>query len=91
MPTNIKQLENESSGSDHPGLPAPQGVFDDIYTLRYVFKQHIEEKQFKASGTIQEIVNRARAHCEQCGYRFLFVKPFLSDFLKDEVKHRASY
>jgi hypothetical protein len=82
---------NESSTVPQPSLPAPPSVFDDIYVLRFVFKQHIEEKTFRASGTIQEIVNRAKAHCEQCGYRFLFVKPFLSDFLKDEVKHRASY
>ena len=87
IPVNGLLEKNEA-----PGLPAPPSPFDEIYTLEYINRQrHTESKNFRATGTMQEIVERAKAHCEQCGFRFLFVRPFLSDFLKDEVRHRASY
>ena len=81
-----------ASTTPAPGLPVPISTpFDNVYILSYIHKIKMNEKAFYAIGTMQEIVTRAKSHCEQCGYRFLFVRPFLSDFLEDEKKHRASY
>ena len=84
-------LEKALQAPQTPGLPLEKSPFDDVYILSFINKRQIQTKNFRASGDIQTIVQRAKAHCEQCGYRFLFVEPFLADFIKDELKHRASY
>lgn len=76
-----------------PGKPVSRPVtpFDDIYTLTYIHRKHLERKTFYATGSIQDIVGRAKAHCEKMSFRFLHVDPFLADFVEDERKHAATY
>jgi len=80
-----------------PGPPVDMNVgkpatpFDQVYVLSYIHKIKMNEKFFYSTLSLMDTVNRAKAHCEKMGFRFLFVRPFLSDFVEDERKHSASY
>lgn len=80
-----------------PGKPLPlppNDTFKDIYVLHFIHKAsstHVQQKVFRAVGDFKDIVTRAKMHCENTGIRFVFLKPFISDFEEDEKKHRSSY
>lgn len=68
--------------------------FKDLYVLHFIHKAsstHVQQKVFRGTGDFKDIVTRAKTHCENTGMRFVFVKPFISDFEEDEKKHRSSY
>jgi hypothetical protein len=84
-----------------PGLPvidasftemqAGKTPFDSVFVLSYWYKQRADTKFFYSTLPLMETVNRAKAYCEKMGFRFLLVRPFLSNFVEDEKKHAASY
>lgn len=36
-------------------------------------------------GDVRSAVERAKRHCEMMGYRYVFVRPFVSDLQKEEM------
>jgi hypothetical protein len=47
-------------------------------------------KYFEHEGSLEKAINRGRTHCDIMGYRFIFVRPFLSDITGEErLKRRA--
>jgi len=76
-----------------PGIPAkPLSDVSDLYVLTFIHKAssaHTQNKVFRHSGEFKDVVQRAKAHCEQMSYRFIYLKPFISDLVEEEKKQQA--
>ena len=47
-------------------------------------------KGFYCNGDIKAAVQRAQRHCEIMGYRYIFVRPFVSD-IEEEEKYKLEH
>lgn len=65
------------------------GEKKNLYTLyfRRGSNPHPQVKNFFMNGTMQEVVARAKKHCEVLGCRFVRIEPFISDLAIDERQH----
>jgi hypothetical protein len=70
-----------------PSIPVE--ITKKLYTLYYRrgTNPHSMMKNFEMSGTLREVVERTKKHCENLGCRFVRVEPFLSDLSNDERLH----
>lgn len=76
--------------SDAQALIAPQEK-KNLYTLFYRSgsNPHPQVKNFFCEGTIREVIDRAKKHCEIIACRFVRVQPFISNLNADERLHRG--
>lgn len=60
-----------------------------LYTLYYRKgnNPHAMTKNFYFAGSLREVVERAKKHCETIGGRFVRIEPFVSDLAQDERSH----
>lgn len=82
-----------------PGQPTPLtleisdpiGVkdFRNLYILYYLRGglHASQQKHFFHSGTFREVIDRGKRHCDTMSYRFISVKPFISDLSLDEKQN----
>lgn len=70
-------------------------IFSNLFVLRYRFGSgpqgsHPKEsrKQFRFNGDLKSAIEEGRRHCQEVGFRFLDVTPFLSDLQSDEERMR---
>ena len=72
-----------------PGIPQEE-PFAGIYTLFYLERTtHLVTKNFRMKGEMREIIARTKNYCELMRYRFLYVRPFISDLADDLAKNKA--
>jgi hypothetical protein len=79
-------MDNKSTTSN--------SVPDSIKNLYILFYRHGMnphcQKGFTNSGDIKAAVQRAQRHCEIMGYRYIFVRPFVSD-IDEEEKYKLEH
>jgi hypothetical protein len=62
-----------------------------IYTLFYRHGMNPQcQKGFVHEGDIKSAVQRAQRHCEVMNYRYIFVRPFVSD-IDEEEKYKLEH
>jgi len=63
----------------------------NVYILfyRHGMNPHCQ-KGFSHDGDIKSAVQRAQRHCEVMGYRYIFVRPFISD-IDEEEKYKLEH
>lgn len=72
-----------------PSVPIPNGTSDSYYTLFYRQGRnpHPMTKNFHHTGSIRDVVERAKKHCEVLGARFVRIEPLFSNLENDERTH----
>lgn len=62
-----------------------------LYTLFYrspnTYGNHNVSKNFVFKGNLRQAIERARAHCDFMGIKFLFVEPFICDLRATEIAY----
>lgn len=65
--------------------------FKNMYILFYRHGMNPGcSKGFISNGDIKAAVQRAQRHCEIMGYRYIFVRPFVSD-IDEEEKYKLEH
>lgn len=77
-----------------PGEPAQENVAKAagekpiLYILHYIQGRNLHFKFFTyASADMKKVVQRCRDHCDASGFKFLYVRPFMSNLEDDEKRH----
>jgi hypothetical protein len=81
-----------SNTNEVPGLPVSEVrlnpfdiSIDREYALHYRHGNNPNcQKNFQFKGTFREAMARARTHCDKMGYRFILLRPAISDLESDE-------
>jgi hypothetical protein len=69
----------------------PTFIGKNIYILFYRHGMNAGcQKGFFCEGDIKQAVQRAQRHCEVMGYRYIFVRPFVSD-IEEEEKYKLEH
>jgi len=58
-----------------------------VLLYRQRINPHPLFKFFDASGTLRDVIGRAKEHCDRMNYVFIHVQPFLSVLEEDERRN----
>lgn len=73
-------MTSQTLPSKNPGLPVPKDLLGDLYTLWYMERPpHMVSKYFRFNGDLKDAVSKAKSYCDQFRFRFILVRPFLTD------------
>lgn len=64
---------------------------ENVYILFYRHGMNPQcQKGFKLRGDLKAAVERAKLHCQKMGYRYIFVRPLVTN-LEDDEKYKDTY
>lgn len=75
-----------------PSAPFSTGNSESYYTLFYRQGRnpHPMTKNFHHIGSLRDVVDRAKKHCEVLGARFVRIEPLFSNLENDERIHMGT-
>lgn len=75
-----------------PALPTTKSLLADYYVLWFIKNiPHHEFLVFEAPGlTFPEIIAKAKNYCELMRFRFIIVRPLVTDLQKDMMRERGA-
>lgn len=87
-PTNANELNDSIYAAKESMTPEKE---DQVYILFYRHGMNPQcQKGFTFNGDLKAAVERAKQHCQRMGYRYIFVRPLVSN-LEDDEKYKDAY
>jgi hypothetical protein len=74
-----------------PAAPPPRSPLSDFYVLWFIKNiPHHEFLVFEAPNlSFPEVIAKAKNYCELMRYRFIIVRPLVTDLAKDMMRERG--
>lgn len=93
MPTQLTSgtILPESISKPLPSAPAARSPLADFYVLWFIKNiPHHEFLVFEAPNlSFPEVIAKAKNYCELMRYRFIIVRPLVTDLAKDMMRERG--